>query len=219
MKVNRHGQAKILTIEEIQLLFSEGLINQRDRVLFGVMLFTACRVNEACTLRIEDVYSRSGEVLEEIIFRKGNTKGKLATRSIPVLEELRVLLMNYGLNELSGYLFPGKVESYLQADSASRIFRKACLRVNLVGASTHSFRRTALTQMSNGGIPLRVIQEISGHRDLGQLQKYLEVKPEQVRGAIASLSMLSPTEDKKLSFPDLGVNTRANLNSSEIKRV
>ncbi len=46
--------------------------------------------------------------------------------------------------------------------------------------------------MSNGGIPLRVIQEVSGHRNLGQLQKYLEVQPSQVRGAIASLSMLSP---------------------------
>ena len=46
--------------------------------------------------------------------------------------------------------------------------------------------------MSNGGIPLRVIQEVSGHRNLAQLQKYLEVQPDQVRGAIASLSMLSP---------------------------
>ncbi len=49
----------------------------------------------------------------------------------------------------------------------------------------------ALTQMSNAGIPLRVIQEISGHRNLEQLQRYLEVGPDQVRGAIASLSMLS----------------------------
>ena len=68
--------------------------------------------------------------------------------------------------------------------------------------------------MSNGGIPLRVIQEVSGHRNLGQLQKYLEVQPEQVRGAIASLSMLSPDIplggdkcheiliDKKSSFGD-----------------
>jgi integrase/recombinase XerD len=36
-----------------------------------------------------------------------------------------------------------------------------------------------------------VIQEISGHNNLEQLQKYLEVKPEQVRGAVAALSMLS----------------------------
>ena len=31
----------------------------------------------------------------------------------------------------------------------------------------------------------------SGHNNLEQLQKYLEVKPEQVRGAVAALSMLS----------------------------
>ncbi len=60
--------------------------------------------------------------------------------------------------------------------------------------STHSFRRTALTQLSNAGIPLRVVQEISGHRTLDELYKYLEVKPEQVRGAISALSMLTPVD-------------------------
>ena len=57
--------------------------------------------------------------------------------------------------------------------------------------------------MSNAGIPLRVIQEISGHRNLEQLQRYLEVEPEQVRGAIASLSMLSYTGKPKFSYLDL----------------
>ena len=41
-------------------------------------------------------------------------------------------------------------------------------------------------------LPLRVIQEISGHRKLEQLQKYLEVDQDQIRGAIAMLSMISP---------------------------
>lgn len=40
--------------------------------------------------------------------------------------------------------------------------------------------------MSDTGIPLRVIQEVSGHRTLTELQKYLEVKPEQVRGSVAA---------------------------------
>jgi integrase/recombinase XerD len=59
--------------------------------------------------------------------------------------------------------------------------------------------------MSNAGIPLRTIQEISGHRNLEQLQQYLEVQPEQVRGAIAALSMLSPVNnarDGKFLYPD-----------------
>jgi integrase len=51
-------------------------------------------------------------------------------------------------------------------------------RVGLIGVSSHSFRRTALTQMSNNGTPLRVIQEVSGHRNLEQLQVYIEVRDE-----------------------------------------
>jgi integrase/recombinase XerD len=46
--------------------------------------------------------------------------------------------------------------------------------------------------MSNAGIPLKVIATYSGHRDLAQLNAYLEVRDEQVLGAAASLSMLSP---------------------------
>ncbi|WP_399313343.1 tyrosine-type recombinase/integrase [Trichocoleus sp. FACHB-262] len=51
-----------------------------------------------------------------------------------------------------------------------------------MGVSTHSFRRTALTQMSSAGVPLRVIQEISGHRSLQALQRYLEVSELQLEG-------------------------------------
>ena len=59
--------------------------------------------------------------------------------------------------------------------AADKILRDAEERVGLVGVSTHSFRRTALTMMSSAGVPLRHIQEISGHNDLGTLQRYLEV--------------------------------------------
>jgi hypothetical protein len=35
MKIERHGQAKILTQQEIELLFNKGLLSSRDRTLFG----------------------------------------------------------------------------------------------------------------------------------------------------------------------------------------
>jgi len=190
MKIDRHGQAKILTQSEIQLLFSQGLLTSRDRALFGICLYCCCRINEACTLNVNDVYSK-GKVRPELLIRKGNTKGKLATRSIPVIEDLRGLLLAYRHPE-GGYLFPGRHGlHHINSDSAARILREAMNRVEIEGGSTHSFRRTGLTQLSNAGIPLRVIQEISGHNNLEQLQKYLEVKPEQVRGAVAALSMIS----------------------------
>lgn len=205
MKIDRHGRAKILTQVEIQLLFSSGLTTVRSRALFGICLYTACRINEACTLRRGDVYDSLRLVRPELIIRKGNTKGKLATRTIPVGEDLRLLLAEYNPPSYQWFLFPGRQgKGHIHSDSAARILREACLRVGIEGASTHSFRRTALTMMSDTGIPLRVIQEVSGHRTLDELQKYLEVKPEQVRGAIAALSMLSHVG--KITYDDIDLD-------------
>ena len=205
MKIDRHGRAKILTTQEIKLLFNEGftLNPVRDRTLFAICLYTACRINECVTLNIQDVFDLHQRVRPTIMIRKGNTKGKLATRTIPVIEDLRIRLNQFQPSAIKGYLFPGRYgRGHLKSDSASWILRQACRRVGIEGVSTHSFRRTALTQMSNAGVPIRIIQEISGHRTLDELYKYLEVKPEQVIGAIANLSMLTPVEENpdKLYF-------------------
>jgi integrase/recombinase XerD len=207
MKINRHGRAKVLTQQEIQLIFSHGLDNDRDKTLFGVCLFSACRIRECCTLQTQDIYTPKGNVRPRLIIRKSNTKGKLATRSIPVIEDLRRLLVEYYPLAGDDYLFPGRSDGHISEDSASRILRGACKQAGIIGVSTHSFRRTALTQMSNAGIPLRVIQEISGHRNLEQLQRYLEVSDDQVLGAAAALSMLSPIGENvgKWSFDDIQV--------------
>jgi integrase/recombinase XerD len=209
-----------LSQAEIQLLFSQGLQTPRDRALFGICLFTACRVNEAVTLKTVDVYDSADRVRPKLIIRKGNTKGKLATRTIPVIEDLRLILTNYQPPAGQEYLFPGRFSGHIDPESASRILRKAYKRVGIEGASTHSFRRTALTQMSDAGIPLRIIQEVSGHRSLSQLQNYLEVRDSQVLGAVTALSMLSPVEDevRKYSYLDLTSNpTPEQVDPSYIK--
>ena len=88
MKVERHGKAKVLSVEEIQRLFTKGLLTARDKALCAVLLYTGCRIQEGVTLKIADVYDRTGKLHPELVIRKGNTKGKLATRTIPVLDDL-----------------------------------------------------------------------------------------------------------------------------------
>jgi integrase/recombinase XerD len=195
MKIDRHGRAKILSQAEIQLLFREGLTTERDRTLFSIALFSGARINEVCSLLAEDVYNPQGKVRPYLLIRKSNSKGQLGTRTLPIIEDLRQVLAAYQPRTGEVYLFPGRFQGHIHPDSAARILRKACKKAGIEGASTHSFRRTALTQMSNAGIPLRVIAQMSGHRDLSQLYAYLEVKDEQVLGAAASLSMLSPVHE------------------------
>ncbi len=194
MKRNRHGRGKVLTQKEIQLLFSSGLPSTYYRCLFAIALFSAARINEVCTLYTEDVFDSRGRVRSHLTIRKSNTKKQLGTRTVPIIPDLRGFLIEYYPEAGNPYLFPARYDkrSHINSDSAARVLRKACGKVGIEGVSTHSFRRTALTQMSNQSIPIRVIAAYSGHRDLTQLNAYLEVRDEQVLGAAASLSMLSP---------------------------
>lgn len=155
MKVGGNGQGKTLTPDELRLLFTEGFISPRNRALFGICLFTGCRVSEALALQTTDI--RGGT----LTFRKSTTKGKLKTRVVDIQPGLATLLKEY--QPLPGALFPGMRgrSPTLTRFMADKILKAACLRVGLFGVSTHSFRRTALTQMSSTGIPLRHIQEIS----------------------------------------------------------
>ncbi|MEM9568436.1 MAG: tyrosine-type recombinase/integrase [Cyanobacteria bacterium P01_E01_bin.34] len=180
MKVKGNGQAKILSAEEMQRLFADGLLTTRDRALFAVCRYTGCRVSEALALTIGDI---QGGV---VTFRRATTKGKVRTRSVPIHHELNRYLSDYSPEY--GWLFPGRFGSRaLHRSSADLVLRAAAKRVGIQGMSTHSFRRSSLTEMSNSGIPLRVIQEISGHKSLAALQRYLEVRPEQLIAAVACL--------------------------------
>jgi integrase/recombinase XerD len=121
---------------------------------------------------------------ETLTLRKSTTKGKLKTRVVDIQPGLAKLLQAHQVKP--GFLFPGRCPGQpMTRFMADKILKKACERIGLVGVSTHSFRRTALTQMSSAGIPLRHIQEISGHNDLGTLQRYLEVSPDQRRKAVS----------------------------------
>ena len=181
MKVGGNGRAKILSSAELNRLFERGLVTPRDKLLFAIAYYCACRISEALALTTNDLVGGT------VTLRKSTTKGKVATRTLPMHPKLNRYVANY--NPPSGLLFPGRYgDKPLTRASADLILTSACKRVRIRGASTHSFRRTSLTNMSNANVPIRVIQQISGHKSLTALQRYLEVNPEQVANAIALLA-------------------------------
>ena len=190
MKVNKFGRAAILTPTQISKLFSEGFVKPRDRALFGVCLYGAARINEACTLLRGDVIGIKG-VRDVLVIRSYNTKGKQSTREIQVHPQLFEYLEEHHKSDrwhTRPHLFPGRHgRGSIHKASADRILREACRKLEIEGVSTHSFRRTALTRMSDAGVPLRHIQAISGHRTLAALERYLGVTEKQKESAIATL--------------------------------
>ena len=182
MKVSTDGKAKILTPDEIEDLFTIGFQSERDRALFGICLYAGCRISEALALRWSDVEGG------QITLRKSTTKGGTHSRQMDIHPKLATLLEAYRPKCSRPQMFPGRHgRGRLSRGGAHLVLEQACHRCGIVGCSTHSFRRTALTEMSNAGIPLRHIQEISGHKSLAVLQEYLAVRPSDVKAAIAAL--------------------------------
>jgi integrase/recombinase XerD len=129
MKIEWHGQAKILTQQEIELLFNKGLLSCRDRTLFGVCLYTACRIAEACS-RWSRISTRTLALsVLQLTDAFANTKGKLQTRTIPVIEDLRSLLTSWRSHAGQTYLFPGRHPNHhwkhLHPDERGQDFEKS----------------------------------------------------------------------------------------------
>lgn len=189
MKVQGNGQAKILSAEEINAIFSE--LSLRDLTIFSLCLHSGCRITEALSIHYEDI-----SLDDRLLLLRANRSKTRRSRTIPINQDLRVVLKEYLLftGIRSGVLFPPSHNvmksdtEHLSRVAMHYIFTDVCKKLGIRGASTHSFRRTALTRMSNAGVPLHVIQAISGHTTLSSLQKYLGVQEHQLFSAVDAIS-------------------------------
>ena len=179
------GQAKILTFKEIDAVFKI-LETNRDRALFGLGVYTGMRIGEIIRLKQEQAFTADGGVRYQLTVKRLKKKDAVYS-DIPVHPKLRALLKEYRKDVRQDiWLFPSSesINGHLSRARAHVILAEAFAMLKLDGASTHSMRRSCLTYMSRAGIPLRTIQEISGHSNLGQLQAYLQVDPEDKHRAI-----------------------------------
>jgi integrase/recombinase XerD len=54
----------------------------------------------------------------------------------------------------------------------------------LYGCSSHSGRRTFITKLSSKSVPLKVLMEMVGHRNLQTTQRYIDVTTDMKRAAV-----------------------------------
>ena len=187
MKIDRNGKAAALTAEQLQALL-EAAPSARYRTLWTLQRFTAARISEALALRWADVGGK------QVTYRRSTTKTK-TTRQVPQNEALQQALEAYRQAWAAEHgrqpapneaLFPaaGSTTSPQTRQAADKALRKACEALGLVGVSCHSFRRTAAQDAVGRGVPLHVVQQITGHKSLGSLGEYLQASEAEVLAAI-----------------------------------
>lgn len=164
MKVNRNGQAEILTADQLTELLNE--LPYPHRLIAAICYYTTSRVGEVCQLKAEDIRG------SKIVFRRANTKTK-RTKEVSIPAKLQAEFDRVDL-PTSGYLFPGKHGGYLTRQAFDHALRETCDYLGFQGVSTHSFRRSSITVLHYAGVALKTIQKRSGHATIAQVGAYIE---------------------------------------------
>ena len=178
-KVNRSGKSKVLSPEERSLIQSR--LPEKYRLISEVLYWSAGRIQEVLSIRVRNLVPERGMVVLE----RKTTKTK-ETREVYLPEQLMERLVSrataLGLEPSEPLFFnqsPTKsgqsIRRPLSTQSFDKELRKVCDWNRLSGISSHSFRRTQLTELYRDGWSLREIQHISGHKSLQSLQEYLDV--------------------------------------------
>ncbi|MBM4223751.1 MAG: site-specific integrase, partial [Gammaproteobacteria bacterium] len=70
------------------------------------------------------------------------------------------------------------------ANTGAQVFHYIYRGAGISGASSHSGRRGFITNLAAKGVGARILMQLSGHRSLSVLQRYIDTDPKTVRNAV-----------------------------------
>jgi integrase/recombinase XerD len=186
------AQAKTLTTAEIERLFTH--INSRkyaarNRSMMKLIHWADLRIGEVACLRWSDVVNTEGEIKDEIRLLPGMTKGHHA-RTVFVSAKLKLELQGYAQQakcvDRSYPFFASQksIRAGFNSNSLAQIFALLYAGAGLEGASSHSGRRTFLTNLDNKGTAIHILKTLAGHRSISTTAAYLYSSPSQLKAAV-----------------------------------
>ena len=187
---NTKGKTRPLEAFEVKRLIAACIASRhplRNETLVKFMLYTGCRVSEATSLRVKDVFN-GREILPSVQFRE--TKNK-KSRIIPVSSRLAKTLklyLDHTDSEPESPLFKSQKGSSLHPTYASQLIKNLLCDAGLEDAKgSHCLRKTAMVNLLDAGHSLATIQEVGGWTQISTCNYYLSSNINKVSAAMNSL--------------------------------
>jgi integrase/recombinase XerD len=187
-------QAKTLTQQELRRVLDYTATRKhsvRNRALLMTTHLSGMRVGEVASLRNSDVLDAECNIRNEIRLSAEQTKGNEA-RVVFVSDKLRkelelyTRLMNASNKNptLKFFYSQKRTSDGFTANTLTQFFHYLYKRAGIDGASSHSGRRTFITNLAAKGVGVRVLMSLAGHKNISTTQAYIDVNDDMKRKAV-----------------------------------
>ena len=185
-------QAKTLTAQELRRVLDYIATRPhavRNRAMLLATYYSGMRCGEIASLQYRDVLDSDGELRDEIRLDAVQTKGRhgrIVFVNAKLKRELEIYLAQYPQTNPDNKLFytQKREDTGFTPNTLAQHFHYLYRRAGIAGASSHSGRRTFITNLAAKGVGVRVLMSLAGHRNIGTTQAYIDCNDDMKRRAV-----------------------------------
>lgn len=184
----REGKAKVLSESEFKrllLVAKDSPMALRNVALVYCSFGLGLRAKEIASLSVQDIADSNYSLLDEICLKRSMTKGEKQRHAYLSNEKLRKALQAH-LNTLTNLsrdksLFQTQRKSRFTPNTLQKWFKSLYDKSGIVGASSHSGRRTFITRLIENGADIKAVSRLAGHASIVTTAIYVEDNPDRLK--------------------------------------
>jgi len=174
---------KVFSKEEVMQIFN-ATKNGKHKLILWIVYSCGLRRSEVVKIRLTDLDTTRGTL--HIREGKGNVD-RMVPISPKIWDKIRSYMKSYKPSE---YLFEGQGGGKYSVESVYNIFKKSLRSAGIKKeVGIHSLRHSYATHLHEGGLDIRFIQELLGHKSTRTTEIYTHVSRRDL------LSIRSPIDD------------------------
>lgn len=184
-------KAAVLTRDQFKRLIalsSHGRQGKRNLLAVLLSFGNGLRVMEIAGLRVKDVITEDGTIIDEVVLKKAKAGKK---RCIYLIDKkIRTALKDYIEERKNSVNPPFNMNQALILSqrgisfsnrSLQKLFEVLYRKCGIVGASSHSGRRTFATRLNENGVDIKTISVLMGHSSVSMTATYIDENPERLK--------------------------------------
>ena len=184
----REGKARVLNESEFKrmlIVAKNGAMANRNVAMVYCSFGLGLRAKEIASLCIADVANHQYQLVNEICLTRAMTKGEKQRVAYLTHKKMGEALQAH-LNDLLHLsrdkpLFQTQRKSRFTPNALQKWFKALYDRAGIVGASSHSGRRTFITRLIEQGADIKAVSRLAGHASIVTTAIYVEDNPDRLK--------------------------------------